>query len=327
MTSVLITGAGGLIGGRVADAARKAGYSVTRIVRKAPPAPYVLERDLRFPLENVPVCDWVFHLAGGYAGGGRRAMKRADLRIARNLVRWGVKNGVKNWVFASAAEVYGSLDGLGTEDSPARPVIPYGEIKLAVEGLLARMAGDMPGCRLAILRIGEVYGSESRLVRELAMRFERGLCPWPGSGRVPVSFVHAEDAAQAFLRAAERAPGGISIYNVADDEPTTWRSFVRAFAETLGAHPPLFLPRSLAYGYMLGHRLVSRIAGREPVLTGHALRLLTTPKALSNRKIVQELGFAPRYKNYRPGLEATLHGLSHHAEDGAAERSASRPLA
>lgn len=201
----------------MADAARKAGYSVTRIVRKAPPAPDVLERDLRFPLENVPVCDWVFHLAGGYAGGGRRAMKRADLRIARNLVRWGVKNGVKNWVFASAAEVYGSLDGLGTEDSPARPLIPYGEIKLAVEGLLARMAGDMPECRLAILRIGEVYGSESHLVRELAMRFERGLCPWPGSGRVPVSFVHAEDAAQAFLRAAERAPGGISIYNVADD--------------------------------------------------------------------------------------------------------------
>ena len=322
MTSVLITGAGGLIGARVADAARKAGYSVTRILRKTPPAPDVLERDLRLPLENVPPCDWVFHLAGGYAGANRRALKQTDLRIARNLVRWGVKNGVKNWVFASAAEVYGSLDGLGTEDSPTKPVIPYGDIKLAVEGLFARMGGD--ACRLVILRIGEVYGSESRLVHELAERLQRGLCPWPGSGRVPVSFVHVDDVAQAFLLAAERAPGGISIYNVADDEPATWRSFVRSFAETLGTRPPMFLPRPLVAGYALGHQLVSRIAGREPVLTSHALRLLTTPKALSNRKIARELGFAPRFPNYRSGLEATLHGLSHDAKNGAAQRSESR---
>ena len=325
MTSVLITGAGGLIGRRLADAARKAGYSVTRIVRKATPAPDVLEHDLRHPLEDVPPCDWVFHLAGGYAGASRRALKRADLRIARNVVRWGVKNGVKNWVFASAAEVYGSLDGLGTEDSPTKPVIPYGEIKLAVEGLFTRMAGD--GCRLAILRIGEVYGSESRLVRELATRSERGLCPWPGSGRVPVSFVHVDDVAQAFLLASERAPGGISIYNVADDEPATWRSFVRTFAEILGTRPPMFLPRPLAAGYALGHQLMSRFAGREPTLTGHALRLLTTPKALSNRKLVWELGFVPRFPNYRSGLEEALHGLSHDAENGAAQRSESRALA
>ena len=325
MTSVLITGAGGFVGARVAEAARKAGHSVTRIVRKAPPAADVLDRDLRLPLENVPPCDWVFHLAGGYAGAEKRALKRADLRIARNVVRWGAKNGVKNWVFASAAEVYGSLDGLGTEESPPRPVIPYGEIKLAVEGLFTRMAGN--GCRLAILRIGEVYGSESRLVRELTMRLKRGLCPWPGSGRVPVSFVHVDDVAQAFLLAAERASAGISIYNVADNEPTTWRSFVRTFAEILGTRPPMFLPRPLVHGYALGHQLMSRFAGREPTLTGHTLRLLTTPKALSNRKIVRELGFAPRFSNYRSGLEETLHGLSHDAEDGAAQGSESRALA
>lgn len=325
MTSVLITGAGGLIGARVAEAARNAGYSITRLLRKAPPAADALERDLRFPLKNVPPVDWVFHLAGGYAGADRRALKRADLRIARNLVRWGVKNGVKNWVFASAAEVYGLLDGLGTEESPTRPVIPYGEIKLAVEGLLARMAGD--GHRLVILRIGEVYGSESRLVGELATRLKRGPCPWPGSGRVPVSFVHVDDVAQAFLLAAERAPEAVSIYNLADDEPTTWRSFARTFAETLGTRPPMFLPRPLVTGYALGHQLMSRIAGREPILTSHALRLLTTSKAMSNRKIARELGFAPRFPNYRSGLEETLHGLSHDGENGAAQGSQPRPLA
>lgn len=315
MTSVLITGAGGLIGSRVAEAARKTGYSVTRIFHHAP-APEtsdVLQRDLRLPLENVPPVTSIFHLAGGYAGADRQALERADLLIARNLIRWGVAQGVKNWVFASAAEVYGRVRGMASEETLTRPVIPYGDIKLAIEGLLIQMAKDLPDCRVVILRIGEVYGSESRLLHELAARLRRGFCPMPGSGRVAVSFVHVEDVAQAFLCAAEHASNGVSVYNVADNEPTTWRSFVRYFGQLLGTHPPLFLPRPLVYTYMLGHQLRSRITNNQPVLTSNALRLLTTPKALSNQRIKQELGFTPRFANFRQGLEVAVHGLSHNA--------------
>jgi len=322
--SVLITGAGGLIGSHVAEAARKAGYAVTRIFRKAPlpEDSDVLQRDLRLPLQEVPPVDSIFHLAGGYAGADRRALEGADLLIARNLIRWGLDHGVKNWVFASAAEVYGRVDGLATERTATKPVIPYGHIKLAIEHLLLQIGKDQPDCRVTILRIGEVYGSESRLLRELAARLKRGFCPCPGSGQVAVSFVHVEDVAQAFLRAADRAPIGVSVYNVADDEPATWRSFVHYLAELLGTRPPVFFPYPLAYAYMLGHQLRCRIANQEPVLTSHALRLLTTPKALSNRKIKQDLGFIPCLPNFRHGLETILHGLSHDEQNGAKERSA-----
>ncbi len=324
VVSVLITGAGGLIGRRVADAARDAGYAVTRILRQAPPPEVAdaLQRDLRLPLENVPPADWIFHLAGGYAGAGRRALECSDLQIARNLIRWGVEHGVRSWVFASAAEIYGLVDGLATEQTAAKPVIPYGHIKLAIEGLFVQMAKDLPRCRVVILRIGEVYGSESRLLCELTARLKRGFCPFPGSGRVAVSFVHVLDVAQAFARAAESTRMGVSIYNVADDEPTTWRTFIRYFAELLGTRPPISLPRALAYSHMLAHEFKSFIVNQEPLLTRHALRLLTTPKALSNQAIKQDLGFTPRFANFRQGLEATLHGLSHHTQNGATERSA-----
>ena len=94
---------------------------------------------------------------------------------------------MKEWVFASAAEVYGHVDGLATEKTLTSPVIPHGHIKLTIEGLLVQMAKDLSDCRVVILRIGEVYGSESRLLRELATRLKRGFCPCPGSGRVAVS--------------------------------------------------------------------------------------------------------------------------------------------
>ena len=83
--------------------------------------------------------------------------------------------------------------------------------------------------------------------------------------------------------------------------------------DLLGTPPPVFLPHPLASVYMVGHQLISRMARREPVLTRHALRLLTTPKALANQKIKQELGFTPRFANFRQGLEVRVHGLPDHA--------------
>jgi hypothetical protein len=64
---------------------------------------------------------------------------------------------------------------------------------------------------------------------------------------------------------------------------------------------------------MIGDRLRSRIAGLPPVLTSPILRLLTTPKVLSNERAKRALEFTPRFPNFRKGLEATLNGLSHHA--------------
>lgn len=323
MSSILVTGAGGLIGSRVVHAARQAGHTVTRVLHQAEPAEDAVACDLRRRIADLPPPDWVFHLAGGYAGAGRRALRRIDLRMAKNLARWGVRSGVKNWVFASAAEVYGDLDALAAEDAPTRPVIPYGEVKLEAEQLFAAMAQDIPDCRVVILRIGEVYGRGSKLLREITGRLARGFCPWPGMGRVPVSFVHVDNVARAFVLAAGHARAGVSIYNVADSAPTTWRDFLRHIAAKLGARPPVFLPRALASGYVLGHRLACCLTGRAPTLTRNAVRLLTTPKPLSADKIAREMGFAPLYANHRAGLEEAL-GLPHDAEDGAAQGSPAR---
>jgi nucleoside-diphosphate-sugar epimerase len=317
---VLVTGAGGLIGRAVVKQARAAGWCVTGVARR-PCQEADLISDLRQPIENWPTPDAVLHLAGGYAGANARELADSDLTITRNLLAWGRRQGIRRWVFASAAEVYGWVQGEADEQAATRPMIPYGEVKLEVERLFAQMANNVPDCRMVFLRIGEVYGRDSRLLHELTTRLKGGFCPWPGSGRVPLSFVHVEDVALALRLAAQVGPAGISIYNVADEEPTTWYTFVRHLAGKVGARPPVRLPLPLVYSYMLGHRLASSAAGRTPVLTGHALRLLTTPKVLANRKIKRELGFSPQFPEFRCGLEEALHGLSHHAQDGAAQRS------
>ncbi len=314
MTSVLITGAGGLIGRRVVCAAQSAGYEVKALVRKAGRNDHgVIEHDLRLPLADLPPVDWVFHLAGAYAGAGSDELERADLTMAHSIIRWGMAAGVRNWIFASAAEVYGDVRGVATEDAPTRPVIPYGRAKLQVEQLLIQQLRDVPDCRVVILRIGEVYGAESRLNTELAARLKSGFCPWPGSGDVPVSFVHVDDVAQAFLCGAQSAPLGVSVYNVADDLAATWHGFLECVARHCRGRKPVFLPMGLVRFYAACSTSARRLVGREAILTRAALRLITTPKLISNARLKSELGFQPRYPTYYEGLEEIFCGLSHDA--------------
>jgi 2-alkyl-3-oxoalkanoate reductase len=315
VTSVLVTGAGGFIGRRVVFAANNAGYSVIPIVRKLHTGniPSVIQRDLTFPLDNLPPVDWIFHLAGAYAGAGDQELRHADLTMAHNVIHWGLAAGIKNWILASAAEVYGDVHGIADEEAPLLPVIPYGRIKLMVERLLTEKTRDVSNCRVILLRIGEVYGPGGRLTTELAARLKRGFCPWPGTGHVPVSFVHVDDVAQAFLCAVQSAPTGVSVYNVADDMPSTWQDFLRRVAQLYRTRPPVFLPKSLVHLYALGSTFARRATGSESILTRQAVRLITTPKALSNTRLKQELGVQPLYPSYSEGLEEALCGLPHHS--------------
>lgn len=313
MTSVLVTGAGGFIGRRVAFAASNAGYGVTAMVRKrgAGGVANAIQHDLRLPLGKLPSVDWILHLAGAYAGAGDEELRRADLGIAQNLLHWGLAAGVKNWIFASAAEVYGDVHGIASEDAPTKPVIPYGRIKLMVERLLIEKTQDIANRRIVLLRIGEVYGSESRLITELTARLRLGFCPWPGNGSVPLSFVHVDDVAQAFLCAAQKAPAGVSVYNVADNAPATWREFLTSIAMCRGFRSPTYLPVPIIRVYAAFSSCAYHLTGQEPILTQYALRLIHTPKSLSNARIKRDLGFQLRYPSYLDGMEEALSGIPH----------------
>jgi dihydroflavonol-4-reductase len=191
---VLVTGSGGFIGRSVVQQARRRGWKVTGVARRKCKEAETIA-DLRYPVGNWETPDAIIHLAGSYAGCGAREFANTDLVIASNLLEWGIQKGVRRWVFASAAEVYGDIDGVAMESYPCHPVIPYGKAKLHIEGML-RTAG-LP--EVMICRLGEVYGAGGRILHELGGKLRHGFCPWPGDGNVAISFLHVEDAAEALV--------------------------------------------------------------------------------------------------------------------------------
>jgi nucleoside-diphosphate-sugar epimerase len=97
-----------------------------------------------------------------------------------------------------------------------------------------------------------------------------------------------EDAAAATVAALERGRGG-EAYNIADDEPVSWRDYFTAMAAHLGAPRPKSVP--------------AWVLRPMPLMHG----ILTGTYRVSNAKAKAELGWAPAYPTYREGIAALRH--------------------
>ncbi len=87
----------------------------------------------------------------------------------------------------------------------------------------------------------------------------------------------------ATVAALERGAG---VYNVTDDDPARAREWIPGLAEALGAGRPFKAPA-----------WVARIAAGPD-----AVRVMTTQRGASNARIREELGWRPKYPDWRAGF-------------------------
>jgi nucleoside-diphosphate-sugar epimerase len=207
---------------------------------------------------------------------GSRALSQAAARI-----------GARLYLQQSITWVARPPDGSAfDEDSP-----PHTDAvtQSALDGeRIALEAGRQTGMVVGVLRCGLFYGPDSPHTRMIADALRKRLMPIIGDGEAVWSCLHTDDAAGAFVAAAESGRGG--LWHVVDDRPTTAREVLTGFARRLGASPPRRMPVGL----------VQVIAGR------HAVEFLTASTRTSNARIRQDLGWSPRYATFEDGLEQVV---------------------
>ena len=147
-----------------------------------------------------------------------------------------------------------------------------------------------PSLTATILRYATLYGPGTWYSRdgEIGRRFGKRMYPIIGSGDAVTSFVHVEDAASATVAAVEQGVAG--TFNVADDEPAEAKDWMRAFASAIGAGSPFRVPVAIA-------RFVAPTA---------LIHLATASRGASNRRIRDNLGWAPRFESWRTGFKLGL---------------------
>jgi len=137
-----------------------------------------------------------------------------------NLMEYACSAGVKRFVFASSAAVYGSPTRLPVaENTPTHPQSPYAESKLAAEDYLRRYSGACR-MRLVVLRYANVYGPRQRAHGEsgvVCALMSQILAGRPavinGDGMQTRDFVYVSDVAEANVLAL-RSDATAGVYNV-----------------------------------------------------------------------------------------------------------------
>lgn len=225
MSRVVITGAAGAVGVRVA--ARLAEHAeisaVVGIDLKAMPADADIEShvgDLRDPdaAEVFASADTIVHLASHYAPGrDGTELRDLDTDATDRTLELASTSGARRLVVMSSAMVYGAWEDNPvpiTEAAELRPNVgfTFAEEKLALEQAAANWRDRHPGSKVAVLRPTAALASGESSWVARTLRASAGLA---SDHEPPVQFLHLDDLADAVVTAATKRLDG--PFNVAPD--------------------------------------------------------------------------------------------------------------
>jgi UDP-glucose 4-epimerase len=216
---VLVTGASGFVGGAVVRALRKGGARVTTIDQSAFAVPDVtsLVGDLTDPrVRDAAVTEGltgIIHLAA--VTSVLRSVEdpvgvyEANVGATSSLLELARARGVGRFLLSSTNAVVGDVGSTKIrEDTPLRPLTPYGATKAACEMLMSAYAGSY-GMTTTALRLTNVYGPGMRHKDSLVARLMKAARSGAtveiyGDGTQVRDFVHVDDVVRGLLLAWER---------------------------------------------------------------------------------------------------------------------------
>jgi len=216
---ILVTGATGKVGSRLAKRLAQRGDPVRALVRD--PSRAADLRDARIEIAEgdllkvdslaaaVRGVDAVVHCAAFFRGATPEQAHAVNDLGTRNLASAARAASVKRFIFTSTGLVYGPTAGrLAQEDDPCAPTAAYPQSKLAAERFLLAFEG----LDVHVLRLPFVYGNGDPHIEE-AIAMLQGFPP-----KQRMSLGHHADVAQAVARLLDTASPAYRIYNVVDDE-------------------------------------------------------------------------------------------------------------
>jgi nucleoside-diphosphate-sugar epimerase len=238
---VLVLGGTGTIGGPVLRRLVRSGHEVVALARSAASAArartggasLVLAGDIGRPsdwLGRLPAVDAVVHMACDFAG----AMAAVERRLLDGLLpRLADRPGRVRFIYTGGCWLFGTTGpDAADEDAPMRPLPAFAWMVPHARRILSD-----PSVEGVVVHPGMVYGDEAGGVfRRFAAEAARdGSCRVVGDEGVCWPLVHAEDLADLYRLALERAPAGTSYLGVAVEGMPVGR-IARAAMRRFGHH-------------------------------------------------------------------------------------------
>ena len=292
MKRVLITGATGFIGGRLAEVLTDLGIEVTALVRSWATAARLARLPVRMVggdildpesvRRAVDGCDVVLHCAVDFRAHGR-AHRRASRDGTRNVMHAAHEAGVARVVHLSSTAVFGLQPAAGrtlTETTPVRRVgDDYCDGKIEAERV-ALEYHRVHGLPVTVLRPTIVYGPFGWYSAAVARAAREGRLVLVVGAPGVCNCLYVDNLVQAILLAETRPQAVGEVFNISDAKPVTWREYLERHARALG-DGVVPLPEMTRAELRAARNRLRRLALRQLARSaaGNPLRVLRDPAA------------------------------------------------
>jgi nucleoside-diphosphate-sugar epimerase len=311
---VLVTGAGGFIGGALAGRFRELGSQVRGVDLIEVEDEGHLTADLTAPgnwQDHAEGCDLVVHTAavvGFYSSP--EGYWETNVAATRHALDAAIAGGAERFVHLSSIVVFGfDFEGVVDERSPVRPNgVHYVDTKIASEQVVlqAHAAGEID---CTIVRPGDVYGPRSRpWTLEPLRLLKSGQLILPGGGRGLHSPVYVDDLVDGIVLAATRPEAAGRVYIVTGAETPTIGEFFAYYSRMLGAREPRTAPPRVVREVARAMDLTARLRGRKSEATPAAIDYFTRHGSYSIERARTELGYEPTH-DLEAGMRQTEEWL------------------
>lgn len=208
---------------------------------------------VKCPLERLTADTWraagvdtfetVFHLAGFTPKSTAQANSLDDIYHSTIAGTYSLIESLPSapgkFVYVSSVDVYGTLAGVTTEESPVRPSEFHGAAKVLCEAMIGTAATNL-GFRKVVLRYGHLYGPGEEAYEKAIPVFIRAVLAGkkpslsPDANTSLRDFLFIDDAVEAAIRAASYAGVIEGPINVVHGESVSIRGIAELIFDLAG---------------------------------------------------------------------------------------------
>ena len=245
-----------------------------------------LEADVTQPetLKRLPrSIEWVINAVSSMKGDSE-VYQQVYLGGTRHLIRHlSPSSTLKRYLHVSSTSVYGQTDGSWiTEAAERHPTTATSQILVETEDELFRAHHDQQ-FPASIVRASGIYGPGRGYLFQQYLKNQARLV---GDGSRLINMIHVTDLVGAMITLLEHGQSGMA-YNVTDSEPVTQLEFFTFLSQQLDKP----LPPAASAG---------ELKQRKRALTN---------KRVSNRRLIEEIGYQFNYPSFRQGYAAEIEAV------------------
>ena len=259
-------------------------FDDTSAIRSAGIKP--LEADVTRPetLKHLPrSVEWVINAVSSMKGDSE-VYQQVYLQGTRHLIRHlSPSPTLKRYLHVSSTSVYGQTDGSWITEAAERcPTTATSRVLVETEDELFRAHHDQQ-FPASVVRASGIYGPGRGYLFQQYLKNQARLI---GDGSRLINMIHVTDLVGAMIALLEHGQSGMA-YNVTDSEPVTQLEFFTFLSQQLDKP----LPPAASAG---------ELKQRKRALTN---------KRVSNRRLIEEIGYQFNYPSFRQGYAAEIEAL------------------